>query len=231
MTASAIITRKRRRNLDRSVGVAVLLVAMVLGCGRPPTDVPAELQAPDPVKGLAQGDPTSFDLRQPVVRIETSAGMITVQLDAVAAPGTVRNFLDYVNDGFYDNSLVHFVDSNKIIVAGGYTVDRSPKPVGPSIRNEAHNGVKNKRGTIAMARGQSLIDSATSQFFINLADAPQRDHKGDQAGDYGYCVFGKVIEGLGVAEQISRSPTEDGGGDLIQVPQPPVVIKSIRVVR
>jgi peptidyl-prolyl cis-trans isomerase B (cyclophilin B) len=211
--------------------VTVVLVAVVLGCGIPPAEVPAEGDGAVAGKSLAPSDPTSFDLRQPVVRIETSAGPITVQLDAVEAPGTVRNFLDYVNEGFYDNSLIHFADPDKMIVAGGYATDRSPKSVRPPIRNEAHNGLKNTRGTIAMARDRSLIDSATSQFFINLADAPQRDHKGDQAADYGYCVFGKVIEGLGVAEQISKSPTENGGGDLIQVPQPPVVIKSIRLVR
>ena len=82
-----------------------------------------------------------------------------------------------------------------------------------------------------MARDPSLIDSATSQFFINLADAPQRDHTGDSAEQYGYCVFGEVTEGLDVAEKISQSPTADRGGDLAQTPDPPVVIKSVRVVR
>ncbi len=143
----------------------------------------------------------------------------------------MRNFLNYSSDGFYDNSLVHFVDPGKMIVAGGYAADRTPKPTRTPIRNEAHNGLKNVRGTIAMARDASRIDSATSQFFINLADAPQRDHTGDTAADYGYCVFGQVTEGLAVADRISKSPTTDVGGDLAQTPDPPVVIKSIRVVQ
>ena len=94
-----------------------------------------------------------------------------------------------------------------MIVAGGYTTDRRMKPARTSIRNEAHNGLKNARGTIAMTRDPAAIDSATSQFFINLADAPQRDHQGDSADKYGYCVFGQVTEGLDIADKISQSPT------------------------
>jgi cyclophilin family peptidyl-prolyl cis-trans isomerase len=172
-----------------------------------------------------------FDHKHPVVRIETTQGPITVRLDAVRAPGTVRNFLNYANEGFFDNTLVHYVDPGKMILAGGYTADRQPKTPRTSIRNEAHNGLKNVRGTIAMTRDPDLIDSATSQFFINLSDAPQRDHQGDTADAYGYCVFGEVIEGLDIAERISESATTNLGGDLLQTPQPPVVITSVRVVR
>jgi peptidyl-prolyl cis-trans isomerase A (cyclophilin A) len=173
----------------------------------------------------------TVDLEKPVLQIETSAGSITVQLDGVRAPGTVRNFLNYVNDGFYENTLVHYVDPGKMVVAGGYSQDKKPKLGRTPIRNEAHNGVKNIKGTIAMARDASLIDSATTQFFINLADAPKHDHTGDTPDTYGYCVFGEVTEGLDVAEKISQSPTTDQGGDLAQTPNPPVIIKSIRVVR
>src|SRR5439155_1671135 len=119
--------------------------------------------------------PRTYDLKKPVVEIDTSMGKITVTLDGLLARGTVRNFLDYANGGFYDNTLVHYVDPGKMILAGGYTADHKLKPTGISIRNEAHNGLKNVRGTIAMARDASAIDSATSQFFINLVDAPQRD--------------------------------------------------------
>jgi cyclophilin family peptidyl-prolyl cis-trans isomerase len=173
----------------------------------------------------------NIDLEKPVLRIETSGGAITVRLDGILAPGTVRNFLNYASEGFYENTLVHYVDPGKMIVAGGYSADRKLKPARTPIRNEAHNGVKNVRGTIAMARDASLIDSATTQFFINLADAPQRDHAGDTPANYGYCVFGEVTDGLDVAEKISQSPTTDQGGDLAQTPNPPVVIKSIRVLR
>jgi cyclophilin family peptidyl-prolyl cis-trans isomerase len=118
-----------------------------------------------------------------------------------------------------------------MIVAGGYSADRKAKTAGTPIRNEAHNGLKNTRGTIAMARDPSQIDSATSQFFINLADAPQRDHTGDSPETYGYCVFGEVTEGLDVAEKIAQTPTTDQGSDLAQTPDPPVVIKAVRVIR
>jgi cyclophilin family peptidyl-prolyl cis-trans isomerase len=171
------------------------------------------------------------NLQKPELLIDTSAGPITIRLDGVRAPGTVRNFLNYVNERFYDNTVVHYVDAGKMIVAGGYSADRSLKPARTPIRNEAHNGLKNVRGTIAMARDASRIDSATSQFFINLADAPKRDHAGETAATYGYCVFGEVTEGLDVAEKISKSPTTDQGGDLVQTPDPPVIIKSIRVVQ
>jgi cyclophilin family peptidyl-prolyl cis-trans isomerase len=183
------------------------------------------------VAATASATPKSVDLEKPVIQIETSAGSITVQLDGTQSRGTVRNFLNYVNEGFYENTLVHYVDPGKMVVAGGYSSDRKSKPGRTPIRNEAHNGVKNVRGTIAMARDASLIDSATTQFFINLADAPQRDHTGDTPANYGYCVFGEVTEGLEVAEKISQSPTTDQGGDLAQTPNPPIVIKSIRVVR
>jgi cyclophilin family peptidyl-prolyl cis-trans isomerase len=207
------------------------LVAALLGCGRgEPSDASSAAPvAPDTARSKPQ--PKEIDLAHPVVRIETNQGPITVRLDAVRAPGTVRNFLNYANSGFYDNTIVHFVDPGRMIVAGGYTTDRTLKPPRPSIRNEAHKGLKNVRGTVAMARDPSLIDSATSQFFINLADAPQRDYQGDTAEAYGYCVFGEVIEGIDTAERISQSPTTKLSGDLLQTPDPPVVVTSIRVVR
>jgi cyclophilin family peptidyl-prolyl cis-trans isomerase len=173
----------------------------------------------------------SVDLERPTIRIDTSAGAIIARLDGEHAPGTVRNFLNYVGEGFYDNTLIHYVDPDKMIVAGGYAAGRKPKSGRTPIRNEAHNGLKNLRGTIAMAREASQIDSATTQFFINLADAPQRDHTGDTPANYGYCVFGEVTEGFDVAEQISQLPTTNAGGDLAQTPEPAVMIKSIRVVR
>jgi cyclophilin family peptidyl-prolyl cis-trans isomerase len=173
-----------------------------------------------------------IDLEHPVVRIDTNLGAITVRLDAVRAPGTVRNFLNYMSDGFYSNTLFHYVDAEKMIVGGGYSTDGQLKPTQPPIRNEAHNGVKNVRGTIAMARDAAAgIDSATSQFFINLADAPSLDHRGETPQEYGYCVFGEVIDGLDVAERVSRAPTRDLGGDLAQSPDPPVVIRSIDYAR
>ncbi len=172
-----------------------------------------------------------FDTEHPEVLLDTSYGKITLRLDAVNAPGTVRNFLNYVGEGFYDNTLVHYVDAGKMILAGGYTADHKTKPILGPIRNEAHNGLKNVRGTVAMTRDPALIDSATSQFFINLADAPHRDHQGDTADQYGYCVFGEVIEGLDAAEKISQATTTDLGGDLVKTPDPAIVITSARVIK
>jgi peptidyl-prolyl cis-trans isomerase B (cyclophilin B) len=211
--------------------VAASLLAAIAGCGRgEPTDASSAAAV---ARETATSKPPAkeIDRAHPIIRIETNQGAITVRLDAARAPGTVRNFLNYANSGFYDNTIVHYVDPGKLVVAGGYTTDRSPKPPRPPIRNEAHNGLKNLRGTIAMARDQSLIDSATSQFFINLTDAPQRDYQGDTADQYGYCVFGEVTDGLDIAERISQSPTTNLGGDLLQTPEPPVVVTSIRVVR
>jgi cyclophilin family peptidyl-prolyl cis-trans isomerase len=196
-----------------------------------PPDAAKSEKTADPVATTATPVPKSIDLEKPVIQIETSAGTITARLDGEHAPGTVRNFLNYATEGFYDNTLIHYVDAGKMIVAGGYSADRKPKPGRTPIRNEAHNGLKNLRGTIAMARDASLIDSATTQFFINLTDAPQRDHTGDTPANYGYCVFGEVTEGLDVAEKISHSATTNAGGDLAQTPDPAITIKSIRVVR
>jgi peptidyl-prolyl cis-trans isomerase A (cyclophilin A) len=208
--------------------IAVLMAIAGCGSGQPAevasVALPAKSATPLP-------PPTPLDQEHPVVEIQTNQGSITIRLDAVHAPATVRNFLNYANGGFYDNTLVHYVDPGKIIAAGGYSVDKTLKPPRLAIRNEAHNGLKNVRGTIAMARDQALIDSATSQFYINLADAPQRDFTGDTAKQYGYCVFGEVIQGLEVAQQISQSPTANLGGDMIQTPDPAVVVNSIRVVR
>ncbi|HEX4414857.1 MAG TPA: peptidylprolyl isomerase [Lacipirellulaceae bacterium] len=209
---------------------AALVFAALAGCTKnaAKSSTDASSSATDASPG--KGSNSTPNLETPSVRIETSAGPITVKLDGIQAPGTVRNFLNYVNDKFYDNTIVHYVDPSKLILAGGYNADRTPKPSPIPIRSEAHNGLKNVRGTIAMTRDPDQIDSATSQFFINLTDAPQRDHTGDTADKYGYCVFGRVTEGLEVADKISQSPTADKGGDLTKTPDPPVVIKSIRVV-
>jgi peptidyl-prolyl cis-trans isomerase A (cyclophilin A) len=217
----------------RSYVCSFVVAASVIlaGCNRSAQKNADVTAASIPAAATAAPAARSIDPDHPVVVVDTTAGPITVRLDAVRAPGTVSNFLNYVNDEFYDNTIVHYVDPGKMLVAGGYGADHKPKAGHTPIRNEAHNGVKNLRGTIAMARDQSRIDSATTQFFINLADAPNRDHTGDTPATYGYCVFGQVTEGLDVADKISHSATTDQGGDLVQTPNPPVVIKSIRAVR
>jgi cyclophilin family peptidyl-prolyl cis-trans isomerase len=234
MSNAGDFTRMRFRRFPMYVCVfAIFAAGGFAGCNRSSTKPEATGSDKSGTAVAATAVPTAknVDLEKPVVQIDTSAGAITVRLDGVHSPGTVRNFLNYANEGFYENTLVHYVDTGKMVVAGGYSADFKPKPARTPIRNEAHNGVKNVRGAIAMARDASLIDSATTQFFINLTDAPKHDHTGDTPDNYGYCVFGEVTEGLDVVEKISQSPTKDQGGDLAQTPNPPVVIKSIRVVR
>ncbi|MDH3497862.1 MAG: peptidylprolyl isomerase [Gemmatimonadota bacterium] len=159
----------------------------------------------------------------PIVRIETSHGTITAELFADRAPGTVENFLAYVDAGHYAETVFHRVIPNFMIQGGGLSADLSPKPTRPPIQNEANNGLKNTRGTLAMAR-TSEIHSATSQFFVNLVDNAFLDHGGR---DFGYAVFGRVTAGMEVADAIAGVKTGRRGahGD---TPVEPVVIRSVR---
>jgi len=157
----------------------------------------------------------------PVVIIKTSKGDIKIELDKENAPISVDNFLTYVEDGFYDGTIFHRVINNFMVQGGGFTADMQQKSTNPQIKNEADNGLKNERGTIAMAR-TGVVDSATSQFFINHADNTFLDHG---IKDYGYAVFGKVVDGMDVVDAIAVVQT--GPGD---VPNEQVVIESIRVV-
>ena len=164
----------------------------------------------------------------PVVVIETSMGDITVRLNPNKAPGSVENFLAYVNDGFYDGTIFHRVIPNFMIQGGGFTTDLQKKPVGEPIKNEAGNGLKNRRGTIVMARTNE-IHSATSQFFINVQDNGFLNYKGPSAGNYGYAVFGEVTEGMDVVDKIKKVKTGSKGPFPKDVPVETVVIESIRM--
>lgn len=157
----------------------------------------------------------------PVVLIKTSKGDITVELDKEKAPISVENFLSYVNDGFYNETVFHRVIKNFMIQGGGFTTDMKQKPTKDPIKNEAKNGLSNVRGSIAMAR-TGVVDSATSQFFINHKDNDFLNHG---SRDYGYAVFGKVTEGMEVVDAIAEVKT--GYQD---VPTENIVIESITVV-
>jgi cyclophilin family peptidyl-prolyl cis-trans isomerase len=137
------------------------------------------------------------------VRFQTSQGDFTIELDQAAAPVTVENFLRYVDDGHFDGTVFHRVIPGFVIQGGGLTADLAPKPTREPIQNEAANGLKNKRGTLSMARTND-IHSATSQFFVNLADNEFLDHK---PGSYGYAVFGRVSEGMDVIDRIAEART------------------------
>jgi len=163
----------------------------------------------------------------PVVVIDTNKGPIMVKLDAEKAPKTVANFLQYVEEKFYDGTIFHRVIPGFMIQGGGYTENMMKLPTNPPIRNEATNGLKNLRGTIAMAR-TGVIDSATSQFFINHVNNEMLDHRDSTPSGFGYAVFGEVILGIEIVDTIAEVPTRTVGG-MGDVPVDPVIIKSIRL--
>jgi peptidyl-prolyl cis-trans isomerase A (cyclophilin A) len=160
---------------------------------------------------------------KPHVLLHTSNGAIELELDGEKAPLSTRNFLAYVDKGFYSNTLFHRVIPKFMIQGGGFTQAMQQKPTEAAIKNEADNGLKNARGTIAMAR-TSDINSATSQFFINHADNEMLDHR---QGDFGYAVFGKVVKGMEVVDIIANSNTTTKNG-MQNVPVDPVVILSAK---
>jgi len=173
---------------------------------------------------IGQPDPASL---HPVVVIETSLGDITVELDAEKAPLTVENFLSYVDSGHYQQTVFHQVFQDQGIVGGGFTAEMVEKETLNPVYSEADNGLKNTRGTIAMARQPDVIHSATCQFFLNVADNPELDHKGRTVEGFGYCVFGKVTEGMDVVSKIAATEVHDTER-FDRVPVETVIIKKIR---
>ena len=157
--------------------------------------------------------------------METSLGQVKFELDGDKAPGTVANFLGYVDEQFYDNTIFHRVISNFMIQGGGFEPGMRQKPTKASIRNESTNGLSNRRGTIAMAR-TNVPDSATCQFFINVKDNVGLDRAQAQDG-VGYCVFGHVVEGMDVVDRIKGVPTTRRSVHA-DVPQADVIIRSVR---
>ena len=160
-----------------------------------------------------------------MVTIKTSKGDIKLELFEKEAPITVKNFLSYVKSGFYKGTIFHRVIPNFMIQGGGMDEQFNQKPTEKPIKNEATNQISNKRGTIAMARTQ-VVDSATSQFFINVVDNDFLDFKAPTAQFYGYCVFGKVVEGMDVADAIVSVPTTSKGMHR-DVPQENIVILDV----
>ena len=157
-----------------------------------------------------------------MIILSTSLGDITVELDAAKAPITVKNFLGYVESGFYDGTIFHRVIPDFMVQCGGFTPDMAQKKTNPPIKNEANNGLSNEPYTLAMAR-TSDVDSATSQFFINLADNEVLDHG---KRDFGYEVFGRVVKGTEVVDKIGAVKTGSAGGHR-DVPVQAVVINKV----
>jgi len=173
-----------------------------------------------------------FGLAQPAVAanpqvlIKTSAGDITVEMDEAKAPATVKNFLSYVDDGHYAGTQFHRVIKGFMIQGGGYSADFTEKSTRAPVANEADNGLKNDRGTLAMAR-TSDPNSATAQFFINHADNAFLNHKGKTPQGWGYAVFGKVTSGMDVVDKIAATPTGANAKGMADVPKTPVMIESV----
>jgi peptidyl-prolyl cis-trans isomerase B (cyclophilin B) len=157
-----------------------------------------------------------------VVKLSTNFGDITIELDAEKAPITAANFLQYVEKGFYEGVIFHRVMNGFMVQGGGFDANMKQKPTDAPIKNEADNGLANNKYTVAMAR-TSVPDSASSQFFINVADNDFLNHTAPTSSGWGYCVFGKVVEGMDVVDKIKAVPTTSRAGHQ-DVPVEPVVI-------
>ena len=231
--------------------LAVMLVATGCGSGEDSPDPdPSEAGAGAENEGSGSPSvdasptpvvPTNTEPVNPTVVIKASiagvaAGNITIELDQENSPLTVNNFLEYVESGFYDRTIFHQVFPKAVILGGMFQADGSAKETRGSIRNEALNGLTNDRGTVAMARQWDVPDSATCQFFINVQDNPNYNHKPqsvdgyDMPEDYGYCVFGRVIDGMMVVDQIADVQVHDTV-DFERKPVEVVLIDSIQRIR
>ncbi len=181
------------------------------------------LLAESPAKGAA-----ASPAKNPVVVLKTSMGTIKVELFQDKAPGTVKNFLQYVGDKFYDGTIFHRVIDGFMVQGGGFDAKMVEKPTKrPPIKNEAKTGGKNLTGTLAMARTPDP-DSASAQFFINVADNTRLDYRSDDPREIGYCVFGRVTEGMDVVNRIKGVPTTNAGMNQ-NVPATPILIETARV--
>jgi len=163
-----------------------------------------------------------------LVIIETNYGDITVELNTEKAPLSVANFLTYADSNHYSDTIFHRVIKDFMIQGGNFTTEMAPKKTKGQIKNEASNGLRNLRGTLAMAR-TGVVDSATSQFFINLKDNGFLDHRDTTTRGYGYAVFGKVVKGMDVVDKIGTSPTHTYRR-FSDVPVEPVIIRSVKRV-
>lgn len=166
-------------------------------------------------------------MADPVVEVATNLGTFEIQLDEAKAPKTVKNFLEYVDEKHYDNTIFHRVIATFMVQGGGYDINYEKKPTRAPVRNEADNGLKNVRGSVAMARTGDP-HSATAQFFVNVVDNAFLDHQAQDERGWGYAVFGKVTEGMDVVDKIKGVKTGPAGPFNKDAPEDPVVIKHIR---
>ena len=207
--------------------LAALALMVTIGCGGGSPPPPAEEPAPAEEKPAAETAPAPTGTN-PMVEMRTSLGTMKIELYPEKAPKTVENFVGYAGERFYDGTVFHRVISGFMIQGGGFTPDMSEKETRAPIANEASNGLKNVRGSLAMARTGDP-HSASSQFFINTVDNPFLDFTAETVQGYGYAVFGQVVEGLETLDAIKKVSTgsRDGYDD---VPVDPVVIESVRIL-
>lgn len=222
-----------------SIGLAIGLLALIAQSGLARAaqsttqpagkETPAMQKRPSPASQPASTQPS----KAPRVVMQTSMGTIVIELYPDKAPITVENFLKYVDSGFYNDTIFHRVIANFMIQGGGFATDKHEKKTDAPIQNEGKNGLKNVRGSIAMARTPNP-NSATGQFFINVKDNPGLDYPSPDG--FGYAVFGKVVEGMDVVDKIRAVPTgtdtlvtlDYGPRPFQDVPKTPVVIQSVR---
>lgn len=176
---------------------------------------------------LMAGIACAEEKKNPLVVMETSLGAIKIELFEKEAPISVKNFLEYGKSGFYNDTIFHRVIPGFMAQGGGFTADRKQKPTRAAIKNEAANGLKNDRGTIAMAR-TSAPDSATAQFFINVVNNNMLNRPNPDGA--GYAVFGKLVEGMDVVDKIVNSKTQNINMVFQNMPEVPVFIKSVKVL-
>lgn len=212
-----------------------LLFLVAAGCGKSgdsskTTQAGSETVPASAATASIPSGATTEKLQHPVVVVDTSMGAITIKLDREKAQLTVDNFLAYVQGGHYDQSIIHQVFRGQGVLGGGYGLDLTEKPTRTEIRNEAHNGLKNVRGSIAMIRSADAIDSARSQFFLNVSDNEGLDHQDRTLEGYGYCVFGQIIAGMEVLDKISETPVQDTP-QFERTPSKPIIVKSVRLSR
>jgi len=210
----------------KTFGFASLFAPLfILGCASTNNTMISDTQ-PNSFSNTNNQETTMSDM--PVVQLETSMGDITIELNEEKAPKTVENFLNYVNSGHYEGTIFHRVIDGFMIQGGGMDAQMNEKKTNAPIENEADNGLKNDKGTIAMARTQDP-HSATSQFFINVKDNDFLNHSGKNMQGWGYTVFGKVTDGMDVIEKM-RSVATGRFGMHADVPNEPITINSAKVV-
>ena len=210
------MTLRRRLLAALLCCLATGLALAVVPSGLTPTEPPVMTVAPPPA---------------PRVALETSLGRIVLELYPQRAPKTVANFLAYARSGHYNGTVFHRAIYGVLVQGGGFTPDLQPKPERDPVASEAGNGLRNTRGTLAAARRHSVADSAGAQFFINLGDNASFDRQAPEPPEAsGYCVFGRVIDGLDVADRIAALPTAARGPFDADVPVVPVVIESTEIL-